>query len=123
MITRDTILMDRHKEYPLTPSMINNLTVLVQKITSLEAAYGARFIISSGYRPGRFNAAVGGAHRSAHTTCQAVDISDKDGKIKDWCLKNIALLNASGLYMEDPLKTKTWVHLQIRRTTGNPFKV
>jgi uncharacterized protein YcbK (DUF882 family) len=122
-MTELDILMGRDKEYPLDASMKNNLLVLTRKVAELETLYGKPFVLTSGYRPGRYNAAVGGSPRSSHMTCQAVDISDRDGKLKEWCVKNIEVLNKLGLYMEDPLKTKTWVHLQIRKTKNNPFRV
>jgi uncharacterized protein YcbK (DUF882 family) len=122
-MTELDILMGRDKEYPLDASMKNNLQVLTKKVAELETLYGKPFVLTSGYRPGRYNAAVGGSPKSSHMTCQAVDISDRDGKLKEWCVKNIEVLNKLGLYMEDPAKTKTWIHLQIRKTKNNPFRV
>lgn len=120
-MTKEDILMGRDVEYPLDAFMKNNLEVLTKKITELEAIYGQKFILSSGYRPGKYNSAVGGAPKSTHLTCQAVDISDKSGIISTWCVKHIDQLSKLGLYMENPVKTKTWVHLQIRKTVNNPF--
>lgn len=50
---------------------------------------------------------------SSHLYGAAVDISDPDGKLTSWLLKNTQLLAHMGLWMEDPKYTKGWVHLQI----------
>lgn len=123
MITKADILMGRDKEYPLTPQLEVNLSILVQKINILEASCPFKFKLTSGYRPGRFNTAAKGAKNSAHLTCEAVDVADAKGILKEYLVKNIEILNKLGLYMEDPAKTKTWVHLQTRKTKNNPFKV
>lgn len=123
MLTRADILMGRDKEYPLNLILSTSLDVLLNRINALEALCPFKFKLSSGYRPGKYNKAAGGAARSAHLTCEAVDIVDVRGVIKTWCIKNIDKLSELGLYMEDPAKTKTWVHLQTRKTKANPFKI
>lgn len=123
MITKKDVLMGRDVEFPLTEELSNNLTTLVYKINALEAICPFKFKISSGYRPGRYNKAAGGASKSSHLSCEAVDLIDRNGAIKLWCVKNIAKLSEIGLYMEDPARTPTWCHLQTRKTKGNPFKV
>lgn len=121
MITRDEILMGRDKEYPLTPELEANLVKLLEAVNKLRKLYNKPMYVSSGYRPGKYNKAAGGAKNSSHLTCQAVDFKDNDGKIKEFC--TIEILEKCGLYMEDPTKTKTWAHLQIRPTKNRIFKI
>lgn len=63
-----------------------NLTLLVEKILDpLREAWGAPIIVSSGYRCGKLNRAVGGATGSQHLYGQAADIrtiSDKPSENK-----------------------------------------
>lgn len=122
--TRDEILMGRDKIAPLTPEMEENLDKLILAMSKVREAYGKPMKGSSGYRPASINASVGGAKLSAHMSCQAVDIVDKDGKLAKWCLENLDILEANGLYLEDPRYTyiindkgdrvSGWVHLDIR---------
>lgn len=77
--------------------------------------------VSSGYRPGRFNKAAGGASRSSHMTCEAVDFKDADGSLAKWCLANLTVLKDAGLYLENPTKTVGWLHVQIRPTKNRVF--
>lgn len=123
MISITTILMGRDREYPLSDDLRNNLEDLYTKLVEFSKHCPLPIVISSGYRPGKYNTAVGGAKNSSHLTCQAVDLADSDKKIKEWCISHIDVLNRIGLYMEDPSRTPTWCHLQTRKTKNNPFKV
>lgn len=126
-VTRDEVLKGRERDYPLTPELEANLTKLLDAVNKLRIAYGKAFVITSGYRPGHYNQAAKGAKKSAHTTCEAVDIrDDKDGTIAKWCLNNLNLLVEYGLYMESPTHTQKppnikWVHLQTRPTKNRVF--
>ncbi len=71
--------------------------------------------VSSGYRPGHYNKDAGGAPNSAHSTCQAVDFYDLDGKMDFYCLANLPILKRCGLYLEAPTGTQGWSHLSTRR--------
>ena len=113
MITRDEILMGREKAHPLSKAQEANLERLLKAANEVRKAYGKPMVVSSGYRPAAINAAVGGAKRSNHMECLAVDFRDTDGSLVLWCLNNLALLKSIGFYMEDPRWTKGWVHLQI----------
>lgn len=112
MISRKEILMGRDVEYPLTSDTEDNLNKLLDAVNKLRSLYGIPMKVSSGYRPGKYNTVVGGAKKSAHCTCEAVDFFDADGKLKTFCTTQI--LEKCGLWMEDPKSTKTWCHLQIR---------
>lgn len=69
--------------------------------------------VNSGWRPAAFNATVpGAAVNSKHITGQAIDVADPDGMLDDWCVRNLEVLAELGLYLEHPLSTKGWTHVQ-----------
>lgn len=125
MVTRDEVLKGRDRDYPLDAELEQNLNQLLDAVNKLRKEYGKPFVITSGYRPGHYNKSARGAKKSAHMSCQAVDIRDSDGEIAKWCLNNLKLLEEAGLYMESPLHTHEppgarWLHLQTRRpASGN----
>lgn len=112
--------MNRDKEFPLSPELEKNLEKLLIAVNKLRSAYGKPMYVSSGYRPGKYNKAAGGANRSSHLTCEAVDFKDADGKLKAWI--TVKMLEDCGLYMEWPADTPTWMHVQIRPTKSRIFK-
>lgn len=119
-VTRAEILMGREGEYPLTPILQRNLSNLLSQLNVLRRRYGKPMIVSSGYRPGKYNVQAGGAPRSAHLTCEACDFHDPRRELRDYILANPEILDLCELYMEDPRRTPTWVHLQTRPTpSGN----
>lgn len=111
MISRDEVLMGRDAQYPLTPELEANLTDLLERLNKVRAAYGKPMSVSSGYRPGTFNTAAGGAKNSSHLTCQACDFHDSDGALDKWCVENVDFLTHVGLFLEDPTSTLGWTHL------------
>lgn len=113
--------MGRDRDYPLTPEQERNLEKLLIAVNQVRAAYGKPMRVSSGYRPGHYNKAAGGAKNSSHVTCQAVDFADPDRSLAAWCLDNLEVLIEAGLYLEEPAYTPTWVHLQIRPTKKRVF--
>lgn len=108
---------DTWKEQPsvnLTPSQLFNACRLLVQINRLRDALGVPLLVTSGYRTPEHNAKIGGAPKSNHMQCLAIDISDPDGKLKSRLAENDChLLRRFGLYMEDPKDTPTWCHLQI----------
>ncbi len=120
MIKHDDVLMGRAKFQDLPRELKLNLIALVDAVNKLFPEGGK--VVSSGYRPAAINAGVGGSKKSAHMSCQAVDLRDnKSQDLARWCVKNTLLLEQAGLYMEDPRWTPTWVHLQIRPTRNRIF--
>lgn len=112
--------MGREVEFPLTIEQEANLSELLIALNKLRKLYGKPMYVSSGYRPGRFNKAAGGAQKSQHLTCEAVDFKDADGAIKAFC--TVQILEQCGLYMEHPDATPTWCHLQTRPTKNRIFR-
>lgn len=117
-MTKDEYLMGRDKEYPIDAEKRKNMCDLIIRINKFEKIYGFMVSVSSGYRPGKYNKAAGGSPNSAHLTCEAVDLVDREGKIKKFILDNLHILDDLDLYMEDPASTKTWCHLSIRKTAS-----
>ena len=113
MITRDEILMGRDKQYPLDGTLQVNLEKLLKAVNKFRAVYGKPLKVSSGYRPAAINTTVkGAAKKSNHMICLAVDFVDRDGKLAEYCLNNLKLLEEFGIWLEDPAFTKGWVHMQ-----------
>lgn len=114
-ISKNEVLMGREKEYPLTPELEANLDKLLIALNKFRAAYGKPMTVSSGYRPGKYNTAAGGAAKSNHLFCMACDFQDTDGAIDAFameCDKN-GKLKEWGLWLEHPDSTKGWCHLDI----------
>lgn len=120
MISRKEVLMGRDTEYPLEAEVEKNLEKLLKAVNLLRELYAKPMNVSSGYRPGKYNTAAGGAKNSSHLTCEAVDFKDADGLIKKFC--TVEVLEKCGLYMEHPDNTPTWCHVQIRPTKNRIFK-
>lgn len=114
MITREEILQGRDKEYPLSPTLEYNLGQLFHAINCVRRTFGKPMVVSSGYRPGKYNVAAHGAPSSAHLTCEAIDIADPSGEVDAWCLAHLPLLETLGLWLESPDHTPGWCHLDIR---------
>ena len=105
--------MGRDSKYQLPPQVVVNAAKLLDKVNGLMKEFGEERKVSSGWRPAELNATVPGAAKtSKHITGDAIDLVDKDGKLKEWCVFNQDKLELLGLYMEDPASTPTWVHLQ-----------
>jgi uncharacterized protein YcbK (DUF882 family) len=121
MITREEILKGRDKDHPLSEIQQKNLDRLLAAVNIVRRSYGKPMVVTSGYRPAAINAAVGGAKKSAHLSCEACDFADPEGKLAQWCLSNLDVLVRAGLYMEGPAATPGWVHLQIRPTKNRVF--
>ncbi len=112
-IKREEILMGRVKYEDLSDEMKANLDKLTAALNVIRAAYGKSMTVSSGYRSPDKNAAIGGAKKSHHMSCMACDFKDADGKLDAWLLENQDLLEANGLWLENPDQTLGWTHLDI----------
>lgn len=114
LVTRKEILMGRDSEYPLNATLEANLGKLLVAVNKLRQKWGKPLIVSSGYRPGRYNKIAGGASKSLHTTCEAVDFYDPKQELSGWLMKNQQVLHDCGLWMESPTYTKTWCHVDLK---------
>ena len=123
MITLSDYYMNRDKEYPtdLTEKIATNAASLLIKVNELLNFFGSTRSVNSGWRPRAVQMKVNPkAMGSKHISGNAIDLEDKDGKLKEWCVFNQATLEELGLYMEHPSATPTWVHLQqVPPASGN----
>lgn len=107
---------DREKSSELTPEKLENAKKLLTAVNALLAEAGILSVsVSSGFRPLAANVAAGGAKKSLHGTCLAIDLLDD----KTQSLANKmtpTLLRKYDLFMENEAYTKgkwtNWVHLQ-----------
>lgn len=98
----------------LTDGMRKNAGITVSLVNAVLTAFGHERGITSGWRPVAVNKLVpGAALLSNHTKCLACDVADADGQLGAFCLANLDLLKQLGLWLESPLKTPGWCHLQI----------
>lgn len=126
MITADDIITSGGK-YPeranfATDDVRESVKALAAVATQLLASFGASRKITSGFRDADSNKRVGGATHSAHIEGKAVDLTDPDGRLAIFCLRNQALLANLGLWLEDPQHTRGWVHLQTRPVAARVFR-
>lgn len=75
--------------------------------------------ISSGFRTQAINKKSGGAPNSGHCLGKAIDIKDSSGLLKKQITKD--MLIQFDLYMEHPLHTPTWCHLDITKRINRIF--
>lgn len=69
--------------------------------------------VNSGWRPAWYNSTVqGAAPKSKHITGEAIDLADPEGALDNHLFDYRTLLSQHDLYLEHPLATKGWCHLQ-----------
>jgi hypothetical protein len=105
----------------LPQSVYTKTAILLDRINMLFMDYKDPIIVQRGYRDAKLNAEVGGSKTSPHLTGEAVDLKDPTGKICLYCLNHLDLLKKWGLWMENPMKSPTWVHLQWREASQIVF--
>ena len=120
MITEKDYLMGRESP-ELTDDIRTHISQLLPKVNRLMEEFGEERGVNSGWRTPSMQMKINPkAPKSKHTTGDAIDLEDKDGKLKEWCVDNQDLLEECELYMEHPSATPTWVHLQqIPPRSGN----
>lgn len=105
-------LMGRATFETLPDAYCFNANRLIPTVNDLLESFGTFRKVTSGYRRPEDNKAAGGSKGSAHLTCEAVDLEDKDGKLKAFCTEEI--LRDHCLYREADEFTPSWIHLTIR---------
>lgn len=105
-----------------------NLEELLAKMNIIRKAYNKSMLVTSGYRTTQDHlriysqiAASRGVDfdrskvpmGSRHLSGEAVDISDKDGTLFQWCKDNVKLLEEVGLWCEEKDDQKR-VHFQTK---------
>lgn len=106
----------------------HNLVDLQEKINKVRTKRGIPMIVTSGYRSLqdhiRIYSELAAKRKqlfdpkkvpmgSCHLIGRAVDISDLDGSLMQWCQDNIKFLEEVGLWMEEPDDQKR-VHFQTK---------
>lgn len=121
MITLADYWMGRDTAYPalLTDELLAAATETVARANLLVSAYQAMTKddeprrVNSGWRPPSVNAATpNAAPRSKHMSGHAIDISDPEGDLDEWCMEHPDVLQTIGLWLEHPSATKGWCHVQ-----------
>lgn len=126
LLTEQIYLMGRSTEYPLNAEQKANMALLLPRVNALILDLPDPIKprgITSGYRPGRFNAAAGGAPKSGHLVCKAADLADPNGFIDKFIDAHPELLDKHDLWREDPKRTPGWVHVDITKRPNRTFKV
>lgn len=104
----DEVTEEIKKNATKTVAAVNPILKEYQDATGIELSR-----VSSGWRPKTVNERTkNAAVLSNHLRGLAVDIEDKTHKFQVWLFKNQASLERHGLYMEHPIATETWAHLQ-----------
>ena len=120
----DELLMNRHWEYPITELEAVNMARVWFRVNKLLVQYPANLtppLVSSGYRPGHYNTQAGGAPKSTHLSCEAVDVADPGNGLDQWLDANPLKLVDCELWREAPERTNSWVHLDIRPRKTRTF--
>lgn len=113
LLTPEQYLMGRITEDKLSEEGSYNIKILIPKINTLLNEYNGPWSITSGYRTLKDQMRINPkALKSKHLICAAVDLGDKDHKLRRWIISNLEVLHKLDLYMEHPDSTPTWVHLQ-----------
>lgn len=100
--------------YSTTPEIANNLNLLLDAINKVRAVYGLPMTVTSGLRSNEDQMRINPlAPKSKHLLGLACDIYDPDGKLWQWVLNNLVLMQQLGFYFEDKRWTKNWVHFQL----------
>jgi hypothetical protein len=115
-ITSDGQYPARAKSPELTPTVKANAVELLKRVNALLDYLGVQNVkVSSGFRTAAANAATpGAAKRSNHMTGMAIDLKN----ITLHNLLTVEVLIKFDLYAEDFKWTRSWTHLQTRRTAS-----
>ena len=102
----------------------DNLNILLERANKLRNLWGKPMIITSGWRTMEEHLAIYAKKgitdkskipmRSKHLYCEALDISDPDGSLKEFVKADkYKVLVDCDLYMEAEVSTPNWLHIQI----------
>lgn len=105
-------------ENELTPELRDNAVILLERVNGLLARLpdipaAVQPHVNSGWRPSTYNSTIpGAAVKSKHITAQAIDLADPEGELDEFLFANQQYLIDAGLWLEHPLASKNWTHLQ-----------
>lgn len=125
-LTLEAYLMSRDKAYAdeFNIELKSNALDLIKRVNNLLNALQIDCPpVTSGWRPLAVNLKAGGAKRSLHMLCKAVDLADKDGIFKQRILEKPELLLEFGLWLEEPTSCPGWAHLDTGVRFHRPIRV
>jgi uncharacterized protein YcbK (DUF882 family) len=109
-ISVNEYLMGRIKMADLSDEQVANMNTLIPKVNMFLEKFGEKRAVNSGYRSPEINASSGGAKKSKHMICAAVDLEDKDARLYNFARANEGLLKEIGLWCEE--RQGGWLHMQ-----------
>lgn len=113
-------LMGRIRVADLSDEQVANMNTLIPKVNEFLEKFGEKREVNSGYRSAEINKASGGAKKSKHMICAAIDLEDKDAKLYNFARANEKLLKEIGLWCEE--RQGGWLHMQcIAPKSGRRF--
>ncbi len=122
MFSLEDYLMDRGHSLEWTIEKKQYALILLGRVNNLLDHLGYKedtLQISSGFRTQAINKQSGGSPKSGHCLGKAIDIKDSSGLLKKQINKD--LLEQFDLYMEHPLHTPKWIHLDISKRINRIF--
>jgi len=113
---------ERENHAELTAEKIENAYRLLTVVNAFLADLGVNNVtVSSGFRPSAANSAAGGAKKSLHMQCLAVDLVDQSGNLDKLIESRNEVKKIYGIWQEDPVSTRGWVHLDIKDRGNRKF--
>lgn len=114
LITVTEYLMGRATHDDLTAEQCSNMHGIISMANQVLMDFGEFRKVTSGYRRPEDNKAAGGSKNSAHMTCEAVDLEDRNGKLKAFLTDE--LLEKYNLFRECDEACPSWCHISTRPT-------
>ena len=110
---------DKTHRGELNEKVVDNSINLMRRVNALLKELGISTAkVNSGWRPPTYNEelrrkGVPAARKSKHISGEAVDLADVGHVIANSVMKDPSILERHGLWMEDPSRTRTWVHFDL----------
>lgn len=94
---------------PENAAIVANITAIARVFGDVRERYGSPIAVTSGYRPPKVNAAVGGAKRSRHLAGLALDLVPVDGNVERLFVTCQAVKGVTGIG-----KANNFIHVDAR---------
>lgn len=125
-------LLGKYELKQLPKDHQDNIVILLEKMNKIRTAWNQSMIVTSGYRSMEDHLRIYKNKgitdpskipmKSKHLFGQAVDVSDPQRKLQEWCRTNVKILEDVELWMESFDATPNWCHFQILPPkSGNRF--
>lgn len=105
------------------PDIQKNLILVAKKMERIRSIVGGPLIVTSGWRPEKYNELIGGASRSAHKDGLACDFQHPSISADELREKLFPYLEKLKIRMEN-LPGSSWVHIDLKKPgrSGRYFK-